>query len=172
MIVTTQEDSSAWSGALDVMLTAMAEAGRKASLKGAEEIRDVARAELTAEWHGPYTDTPSAPGEPPAAISGDLAASMYAAMETPDEAWVGPTAGYGRSGDYARIQELGGPMHGHPLMIWHRQFEGAMHRITAEFVELMPRPYLEPATEAVVDSGRLTDIYVEYWTAALEASVG
>lgn len=96
---------------------------------------------------------------PPAAISGALAASMSAAL-VGDEAWVGPT-----DLPYARIQELGGEMHGHPLMKW-RRVGNPMRYFAREFELLEPRPYLRPATDDVVDSGRLTEIYVEQWTEA------
>lgn len=164
MIVTVTTDSGAWGAALDVLLTASEEQARKASLQGAEDIRDVARGLLTAKSHSRFTFSPSAPGEPPAMISGDLAASMDAAMMTADEAWVGPTAGFGRTGDYARIQELSGLMEGHPWM--HFFLEGRWWQEAEIFLEA--RPYLAPATEDVVDSGRLTAIYEEHQLIAIE----
>lgn len=101
-------------------------------------------------------------------ISGDLAASMTAAMMTPDEAWVGPTAGFGRTGEYARIQELSGLMEGHP---WMRFFlEGRWWEESQIFLE--PRPYLQPSTEDVVDFGRLHDIYEEHQLEAILEATG
>lgn len=168
MIVTAHVDDAAWQKAIDLLLVASTEQARKASLEGAEEIRDVARAKLTDKWHSAFTFSPSFPGEPPAAISGDLAASMDAEMMTADEAWVGPTAGYGRTGEYARIQELGGGMHGHPFM--HFFVDGRWW--DEAFIELAPRPYLQPSTDDVIDSGRLHEIYEHHQLEAiLEATV-
>lgn len=160
--VTVHVDDKAWTAALDVLLAASAEQARKASLEGAEAIRDVAKAKLTAQWHSPFTFSPSFPGEPPAAISGNLAASMDAELFG-DEAWVGPTAGYGRTGEYARIQELGGGMHGHPYM--HFFVEGRWW--DREFIQLPERPYLRPSTEDVIDSGRLHEIYEHHQLEAI-----
>lgn len=167
MIVTASVDSGAWSAALDVLLAASEEQARQASLQGAEEIRDLARGLLTSSWHAWYTFSPSAPGSPPSSISGNLAASMTAELFG-DEAWVGPTAGFGRTGDYARIQELGGPMHGHPYM--HFFLEGAWWDRT--FIQLPERPYLAPATEDEIDSGRLYDIYAEHQLQAILEATG
>ncbi len=148
---------------MDVLAAASLEQSREASLAGAREIRDVARGRLTEQWHAWFTFSPSFPGEPPAAISGNLAASMDAAMVTPDEAWVGPTAGFGRSGFYARIQELGGLMEGHPLM--HFFLEGRWWERSEIFLE--PRPYLQPSADDVIDSGRLHEIYETHQLAAI-----
>jgi hypothetical protein len=166
--ITVHVTDTAWQAAMDVLLAASAEQARKASLEGAEAIRDVARGKLTAQWHSRFSFSPSFPGAPPAAISGDLAASMDAQMMTADEAWVGPTAGFGRTGEYARIQELGGGMHGHPFM--HFFLEGSWW--DREFIELPDRPYLQPSTEDVIDSGRLHEIYERHQLEAiLEATV-
>lgn len=134
----------------------------EASLEGAQEIQKVTRGLLSRQMHGPFDDTPSKPGEPPARITGDLTFSIDAEL-IGTEAWVGPTGL-----DYARIQELGGDMKGHPIMEWHRWFNGSLTAIKASFVRLPPRPYLEPATAIVVDSGQLEEIYIRYWTLAIE----
>ncbi len=152
---------------MDTLVVRLREAGRAASLAGANEIKDVARAKLSELHHSPFTYSPAPPGAPPAAVSEDLAASMDAQMMTEDQAWVGPTGL-----PYARIQELGGEMHGHPLMIYHKLGPYGLMRITSEFVALPPRPYLRPSTEDVVDSGRLTEIYIEHWSAAIEEVAG
>lgn len=155
-----------WEASLDYLVLLFHERGRDATLKGAEEIRDVARVKLTSDYHAPDTWTPSAPGSPPAAISGALAASMTALMMTDTEAWVGPTdSARSFNGPYGRIQELGGEMHGHPMMHFFRADEGWHHRT---FVELPSRPFLYPSTVDVVESGRLTAIYVAAWTEAIE----
>jgi hypothetical protein len=166
--ISVEVDASDWNAALDVLIGASDLQAQEASLEGAQEIRDVARGKLTALSHTWDTFSPSQPGEPPAMISGDLAASMDARLMTGDEAWVGPTAGYGRTGDYARIQELGGGMHGHP---WMRFFlEGRWWE--RHFIELPPRPYLEPSTEDVIASGRLFTIYEEHQLQAIMEATG
>lgn len=75
--------------------------------------------------HARGTPTPSAPGEPPAMISGELANSVRVTgrIDTPGyaETRVAPTT------IYARIQELGG-------------WAGAGHA-----TYLPPRPYVKPA---------------------------
>jgi len=102
-------------------------------------------------------------------MSGDLWASMTAVMVTATEAWVGPTSSASsRNGPYGRIQELGGPMRGNPEMHWFE--EGRWHR--SEFVELPDRPYLRPATDDVIDSGRLFAIYEEHQLIAIEEAAG
>lgn len=157
-----------WSAALDLLCTLFAEKGYQASLEGAELIRDVAQVELNGLHHPLHTKTPSGEGMPPAAISGRLAASITVSGEEGSlTAYVGPTdEASSKNGPYGRIQELGGPSEGHPMRwledgIWHE----------ADFRELPSRPYLKPATDLVVDSGHLEQIYVEKWTEAeLEAT--
>lgn len=169
MIVTVDVKDDKWKGALDELIVLMREAGRDASLMGAKEIQDATRTLLDAEHHSEY-EWGAPDGAPPAMVSGNLYESIDAAMMTLDEAWVGPTAGYGRTGYYAVMQETGEPaMHGHPLMKFLK-YDGAggLRQFKLDFVELMPRPYLAPGTAAVVDSGRLTEIYVEHWTYAIE----
>jgi hypothetical protein len=166
VIISVSVDDARWSAGLDRLVELFAEKGREATLDGAEEIRDVAIGKLTALSHDPDTWTPSAPGMPPASISTDLAASMTALMMTEDQAWVGPTdSASSFNGPYGRIQELGGPMHGHPMMNFFRVNEGWFGK---RFIDLPARPYLAPSTEDVVDSGRLTEIYIEHWTEAIE----
>ena len=143
---------------MDDLIALCAEAGFQASMQGAEEIGDATRALLMSRVHGFQTKTPSAPGTPPASISGALAGSI---VVTGDEgslsADVGPTS------DHGREQELGGPMSGH--MHW---WEDGKEYWSREHI-LPERPYLKPGTEAIVDSGRLTEIYVQHWTEAIEA---
>jgi hypothetical protein len=156
--VTATVDDAKWAGDMDALVELCAEAGFQASMEGADEIRDVTQALLTSRTHAFQTKTPSADGTPPASISGALAGSV---VVTGDEgelsAEVGPTT------DYGREQELGGPMSGN--MYWKE--DGVKH--FSKHHSLAPRPYLKPATETVVDSGRLREIYVEHWTEAIEA---
>jgi hypothetical protein len=142
---------------------------REAAVEGAERIQEVTRALLTANWHPEHTKTPSARGEPPAAISGALAASITV---TPEPAVlgadVGPTASASsRNGPYGRIQELGGPSVG-PPMKWLE--DGDWHQ--AYYRELPDRPYLKPATLGVIASGQLTRIYVDRIQAAILSVIG
>jgi hypothetical protein len=159
---------AAWQKAMDLLLAASQEQARQATKQGAEEIRDIARARLNEKSHERYTFSPSGPGEPPARIDGNLSDSMTAQMVSADEAWVGPTGGYGRTEEYARIQELGGTMEGHPWMLFF--LEGAWWE--RRFIELPPRPYLAPSTDDVVDSGRLTEIYFEHQLQAIMEATG
>ena len=156
MNITVSLDTADWEAALDEMVRACIDAGREASVEGAKEIQDRTQESLTRLSHAPHTKTPSAPGDPPAAISTDLAVSVVVDESNPDYVDVGPTT------DYGRIQELGGPMHGHPYMHWRE--DGRWHR--ARLVELPERPYLKPATDDVIDSGELLDIYYRHWADA------
>jgi phage gpG-like protein len=165
LIVSVSVDDGAWKRGWNELLGLLLEAGRDASLRGAQEIQDLTRAKLEAQHHSEFTYSPSpiGAGMPPAAVSGALGASISAQMVTMDQAWVGPT-----DLPYARIQELGGEMHGRPMMHYQKYGQDGIEWISRSFVELTPRPYLEPATEDIVDSGRLTEIYIEHWTYAIE----
>ena len=154
---------------MDVLLAASEDQARQASLQAAQAIRDTARDLLSLQHHDRGTKTPSAPGEPPAMISGSLWASMTAEMMTADEAWVGPTSSASSyNGPYGRIQELGGLMEGRPWMRWFE--DGKWHR--AQEVFLPDREYLEPATRWEVDSGRVWEIYAEHQTEAILEATG
>jgi hypothetical protein len=156
-------DDSEWEAAVDEWIVLAAEQGRSANHDGAESIQRVSR-QLLDRWHPPFTATPSAPGEPPASISGTLAAS-FIVTDDADSSEIGPTTVYGRE------QELGGPMEGHPYMNffwegrwWHKRF-----------IDLAPgvgRPTLKPATEEVIDSGELTRIYYAHWLIAQNMVTG
>lgn len=118
-------DTAAFSAALDRLGAKAGDVTRQAAKDGAEFISAATVAKLTAKSHPPGTPTPSAPGEPPAMISGDLASSMRITDVTEVgntyEVELGPTE------VYARIQELGGTA-------------GRGARLPA-------RPYLAPALE-------------------------
>lgn len=108
-------------------------------------IEGEARAQLSKYSHQRGTPTPSSPGEPPALITGRLRSSFELAGPTLVgagiwESKMGPTA------PYARIQELG----------------GSTGRST-----LPARPYLRPAFDAVLHSGRLESTFVRFWSRAL-----
>lgn len=161
-------DDGAWQAAMDVLLAASEEQASEATIASAELIRDIARGLLSEKVHAWFTFSPSAAGEPPAAISGNLGASMTAELMSPLEAWVGPTGGFGRTEFYARIQELSGPMHGHPWM--HFFLEGVWWQ--EQFIFLPPRPYLAPATDDAVDSGRVWQTYAEHQLVAILEAAG
>lgn len=158
----TTVDDAAWMAAVDEWMVLAAKAGHDGSVGGAEAIQHRTRDLLSSLSHAPQTRTPSPPGDPPAMISGVLAASIqvgdYDGMVA-----VGPTSlASSYNGPYGRIQELGGPSSGHPYMKYYE--DGVKHEM--QFRELPPRPYLKPATEDVIDSGELLQIYWMHWALA------
>lgn len=149
-------DDRDWQSALDELVALIPGVLKDAGEAGAESIKSDAQLLLSMNAHGAgtYSDAPA--GGPPGEITGELADS-YLITSTDDGALVGPTA------DYAREQELGGPMRGHLFMRWVN--EGG--RWQRRLVELPSRPYHKPATELTIDSGDLTRIYVEYLERAI-----
>lgn len=131
-------DVGAAEAALDELLARVQAAMPGAAHDSAEVVQGITQLELGALWHPPHTKTPSPPGAPPAAISGELAASVLV-TDDGDSAFVGPTTEYGR------IQELGGYMEGHPMMHWQEP-PGVWHHSRGH--SLPDRPYLKPALEA------------------------
>lgn len=134
--------------ALDAIVKANDAATRAATAKGAHLIEAETKKQLTSSSHPKGTPTPSSPGEPPSLVTGQLRRSIRVqgpAQVAPAtyEARIGPTAVYGR------IQELGG-------------VTGRGHATT-----LPARPYLAPALEALIASGRLSAAYTEAWAAAM-----
>ncbi len=119
--------------------------------------------QLSRTSHGKGEATTSAPGSPPAWVSGSLARSIIATPAVGVGAWasatIGPTIIYGR------IQELGGTVNakGGKKLAW--QGPGGMR--FAKSVTLPARPYLRPTTEALVASGALTEVAAKAFTAAL-----
>lgn len=115
---------------------------------GAHLVEANIKAKLSLKSHSKRTKTPSAPGEPPATISGNLRRSV--AVQGPTrvgwgvyESKVGPTAVYGR------IQELG----------------GRTGRNYATY--LPPRPYVHPALEE--SKPAMEALYREAWRVAMRA---
>jgi phage gpG-like protein len=159
--VTVSVDARDCIRAIDEMFITQKAEAKAASVEAAENIGDKAKEALTMQWHGKGTRTPSAPGTPPAAITGELAASIVV-TETDDGAMVGPTT------DYAREQELGGPMQGHPMMHW---FEDGVEYYSREH-SLPARPYFEPSEEAAIRSGEVGRIYYEHWAAGQVEATG
>lgn len=110
--------------------------------EGQKLIREETVDQLMLKEHPKGTPTPSAPGEPPAMITGGLKASVRAELPR----ILGPGLVEGRVGPtkrYSRIQELGGTA-GH----------GA---------QLPARPYLKPALMKVLP--RLLAVFRAAWSA-------
>lgn len=135
--------------AMAAQCTARAAGLDAATRAGMEVVAELAERavvdQLTLRSHDPGTPTPSAPGQPPAKVSGDLADS------TTHE---GPTGGAGRyelvvgaTTAYARIHELGGRT-------------GRGHRTV-----LPPRPYLHPAYLAAQRD--MMAVMIRAWRAAM-----
>jgi hypothetical protein len=131
--------------AMDSQVESIVEATPDLLLNAAEAVHGTAVGLLSLLSHPPGTPTPSAPGTPPAMISGDLAASIVPGeLVGEGGVWsitIGPTT------VYARIQELGGVC-------------GKGYRTT-----LPPRPYLGPALELSGDE--IGSVFSEGWSAAL-----
>lgn len=159
IIITEKTDSRAWDDALDAMVLRLQAATGDASVAAARLIKNTAQGYLDARSHGPYSFSPSPPGTAPARVSGRLSASIDVVRSGRSSAMVGPTGL-----PYARIQELGGEMHGHPYM---RYFKNGRWHLSA-YVQLPPRPYLKPATDAEVDSGAVMAEYELRWAEAIE----
>lgn len=154
-------DDADWQKAMNRFMAVEADEGHSASKEAAELIADRTKEALTMQWHGPGTKTPSAPGMPPAAITGELAASVVV-REDFEGYLVGPTT------DYGREQELGGPMEGHPYMHW---FEDGVEYYSAGH-SLPDRPYLKPSADSAVDSGEVHEIYFDHWKRGQEEVAG
>ena len=130
--------------ALDGVVALTDAATREAVAKGAHLIEAETKKNLTRYSHPKNTVTPSPPGEPPAIVTGQLRRSIRVQGPTKTglgtwESKTGPTAVYGR------IQELGG-------------VTGRGGATT-----LPARPYLGPAVKALIDSGRLEEVFVQAW---------
>jgi phage gpG-like protein len=152
-------DISAAEAALDDLLRLCQEAAYNASVKSAQEVRDQTQLLLAHKWHAPFTKTPSAPGTPPASISGQLAASVLV-TDDGESAFVGPTT------DYGRIQELGGEMKGSPM----RWQEPPGHWHYSYGHSLPSRPYLKPGLDESLPE--IEDIFIEHVAAAIEEALG
>ncbi|HZP55033.1 hypothetical protein [Actinocrinis sp.] len=137
-----------FTAALDALVAAAGEATKIAVIKGGHLIQAETQKKLTTSSHKKGTPTPSQPGEPPSLVTGQLRRSIRTDHPNRggDGIWstrIGPTAAYGR------IQELGG-------------VTGRGHATT-----LPARPYLAPALEAAISSGRLGEVFDEAWRVAL-----
>lgn len=160
--VTATPKSSDWDRAITAMAERMVAASGPASIAAGEVVGGFAQAKLSENHHGP-TEWGAPAGGPPAMVSGALAASIVTWPYGADGSITGPTT------DYARIQELGGLMQGN--MHWgpKKQRGGGMGWFVAREIELAPRPYWAPAEHDAIESGGITEVYVQYWTEAMEA---
>jgi hypothetical protein len=130
--------------AMDAQVETVQDVTPELLVDAAAAVQGTTVALLSLLSHAPGTPTPSAPGEPPAMISGELAASIVPGEPFGDGGTfgieIGPTA------VYSRIQELGGLC-------------GKNYRTS-----LPPRPYLGPAAELATDD--IGDVFAEGWAAA------
>jgi hypothetical protein len=158
-------DSRAWNDAVDNWLTLAYLEGVRANVEGAQLVQRNARSLLAQYHHRPNTRTPSPIGQPPAMISGRLAASVLVSRDG-DDAIVGPTKwASSPNGPYGRFLELGGEHAAHNptgYMWWHS--DGFTYHSAREVKTA--RPYLKPATDQAVESGELRDIYWRRWLVA------
>lgn len=139
-----------------------------ANLDAAQDIQDRTRRLLTRLSHSANTHTPSPKGQPPAAISGALAASVLAQHDGPD-AVVGPTAlASSKNGPYGRFLELGGDHVAHNGSGYMHWFEDG-HWEKAKVLHKGERPYLKPAVDDAVHSGAILKIYYDRWLIAQQS---
>ena len=121
-------------------------ATRKATADGAHLIEKAAKEKLGETSHERGTPTPSAPGDPPSLITGNLRRSIT--VNGPNATQVGGFPGWraeiGPTAVYGRVQELGG---------W------------AGHANLPPRPYMQPAYDDV--KPQLQGIFTKAWRGPL-----
>lgn len=141
-----------WWAAVEQMRGRVRAATDKAVNDGLHEIQLKAQQNLTFYSHPRGTPTPSAPGEPPALISGALRRSIKVRRTKRGpgvyEGRVGPTIIYGR------IQELGGRLGHNPR-----------HGMWRQPGYLPPRPYLRPAVISVLP--KIRQIFLDAWARAI-----
>jgi phage gpG-like protein len=144
-------------GAVDLKVEQMRRATEAATAKALHLIEKAAKQKLGIRSHQRGTPTPSAPGDPPALISGNLRRSITVTGPEPITAnsWrgqVGPTAAYGR------IQELGGDITSmHTSMV--------MMGTAGSGIRLPARPYMQPAYDDSKDEIRA--IFEAAWSEAI-----
>jgi len=152
---------------LEAILVATDPAAAAASGEMSDLFKGAVQRELRARSHPFATKTPSPPGSPPAMISGDLADTIL--NEPPHED--GPAIWVSRSGPtvrYARIQELGGEMHGHPTMHWWQ--DGVPFWSHAH--SLPPRPYMKPVARRLSDDSEMREVAGAAFGAVIDAAGG
>lgn len=123
------------------------------------ELERAVKQTLTTSSHPAGTPTPSAPGTPPAIVTGTLRRSVQVAdleiTPTGASVKVGPTT------VYARIQELGGTIT--PRRAPRLAFQVSGHWVTTMSATLPPRPYLAPTTARKIADGSLRRVWSREW---------
>jgi phage gpG-like protein len=148
------------------VLAARAEttAPREAVKAMGEAYGTAVRAVLTARSHEAGTPTPAAPGQPPATISGDLAASIE---ETPP-ILVSPgiaTLAIGSDLIYAPVHEWGATISAKTAPYLKFQYGGGWNEVTS--VKIPPRPFMAATTLATTRSRVLSRVAAAAWIADL-----
>ena len=146
------DGASEWAAAAAAALARVREATDGAVDAGLNLIQTGAQQNLAQFTHPPGTPTPSAPGDPPALISGALRRSIRVRRTkngpSQFEGRVGPTIIYGR------IQELGGQLGRNPR-----------HGMWRPPGRLPPRPYFAPAVFNAAPKVRR--LLLDAWSRAL-----
>ncbi len=135
-----------WNAARGALLSTIAREQmmtRQAVSRAAHVVERAAKDKLAETTHPEGTPTPSAPGNPPSLVFGNLRRSVQ--VDGPHPLGIGFTARVGPTAEYGRIQELGG-VAGHGSV-------------------LPPRPYMGPALSDSM--GEIRTIFVEAWRAGL-----
>lgn len=167
MLVSLSIDDRAWQAAVDAWMEAAHREGVAANEEAAKKVQERTRQLLSIYHHAPETRTPSPEGEPPAMISGRLAASIDVQRDG-DDSLVGPTdAASSDNGPYGRFLEMGGDHIAHNIFgeMWWREDGRWYHKPS---IKKESRPYLSRATEELIDSGAITRTYYDHWLLAQE----
>lgn len=105
--------------------------------------------------HPPVTQTPAAPGAPPASITGNLRRSVTCVPGAQGGSFA--TSLVGPHVTYAATQEWGGVHHGSPSMwLWIKYIGAAevkRRKWVRQTVTIPARPYMRPSRDAVVADG-------------------
>lgn len=105
--------------------------------------------------HAPVTQTPAAPGAPPAVMTGTLRRSVTVVRGVSTGTFASTIVGPHTV--YAKTQEFGGIHHGSPLMwLWVKYIGPAEVRRRnwlRTVVNIPARPYLRPSRDAVIADG-------------------
>jgi hypothetical protein len=148
--------------------TAAGPAAEKACNAIGESYMKTVKRELSTYPHAPHTKTPSPRGSYPGLISGNLRKSVE---KTPAVGGGGVwRCSVAPHTVYARIQEYGGPMHGHPWMRWVTYDVPGGPVFFKRFIELPERPYMRPAADSVGSQARMTESGAEAFAAVIYTS--
>jgi len=142
----------------------IADEGPKAAANAMGRVfhNEVVGSELIRSSHAPGERTSSAPGEPPAAVTGGLRRSVRLTAAKPSGAYRATSEVSPRI-VYARIQEQGGTVtakhtyvdkHGNTRQGYLR-WAGPSGSVFAHSVHLPARPYMRPVHRRLIANGRL-----------------